>query len=209
MFQRAKSKENKMIRLHEMMDRADHLFQTQNYHDITLTTIGKELGITRTALYKYVSSKEEIFLKIIIEKQKNVYDEIVAQLNTHEKNMDTLASSMTEVLYNHIDFIKYFQILTAILETNVQLENLVEFKVRSNENSKELYTLIQEITNFTYEQTFHFYLTVLYHTIYLSDIAFPNSKYYEAMKLANLPIATIDFKKELNHFIKVYLANNI
>lgn len=116
---------------------------------------------------------------------------------------------MTEVLYNHIDFIKYFQILTAILETNVQLENLVEFKVRSNEDSKELYSLIQEITNFTYEQTFHFYLTVLYHTIYLSDIAFPNSKYYEAMKLANLPITTIDFKKELNHFIKVYLANNI
>lgn len=208
MFQRAKSKENKMIRLQEIMDRADYLFKTQNYHEITLTTIGKELGITRTALYKYVSSKEEIFLKIIIEKQKNVYDEIVDTINKKGKTLESLSTSISEVLYHHIDFIKYFQILTSILETNVQLENLVEFKVRSSEDSKELYSIIQEITNLTYEQTFHFYLTVLYHTIYLSDIAFPNSKYYEAMKLANLPIATIDFKEDLIHFIKVYLTNN-
>lgn len=201
MFQRAKSEENKKIRMKEIMVRADSLFQTQNYHDITLTTIAKELGITRTALYKYVSSKEEIFLDIIIEKQKQVYDEIVNLLTLQEKTVNNLAYCITDVLYNHVDFIKYFQILTSIVETNVSIDCLVKFKTRSNQDSKQLYQLIEEITGFNQTEVFHLYLKILYHTIYLSDVAFPNKKYYEAMKIAKLPIATLDFKNELINFI--------
>ena len=37
-------------------------FAERPYHEITLTTIADELGWSRANLYKYVCTKEEVFL---------------------------------------------------------------------------------------------------------------------------------------------------
>lgn len=203
MFIRAKSEENKKIRMQEIMDYADHLFKTHNYHEITLSMISNEIGIGRTGLYKYVSSKEEIFLNIILEKQKKVMDEIVAELKDKEATLHDFAQVTTEVLYNHIDLIKYFQILTTILETNASLDTLINFKTKCFLDSQEFYSVIKSITHFSDEKTFNFHLSILHHATFLSDVAFPNKTYYEVMQAANLPAAKIDFKKELIHFIEI------
>ena len=60
-FIRAKSQENKNIRIQQIMDTTDKLFYEKTYHEITLTMIAKEMNLARGGLYKYVTSKEEIF----------------------------------------------------------------------------------------------------------------------------------------------------
>lgn len=60
-FVRARSAEQKEARMEEVKRAADRLFSAKPYHDITLTTIAAELSWTRANLYKYVTSKEDIF----------------------------------------------------------------------------------------------------------------------------------------------------
>ena len=64
-FIRAKSQENKNIRMQQIMDVTDRLFHEKTYHEITLSVIAEEVNLARGGLYKYVSSKEEIFLMIL------------------------------------------------------------------------------------------------------------------------------------------------
>ena len=130
-FIRAKSQENKNIRLQQIMDVTDRLFHEKTYHEITLSVIAKEVGLARGGLYKYVISKEEIFLMIYLQKEKAMIDDIVEQLINEKITPDLLSEVMSKTIYQHLDFIKYHQILNAIIETNVTIEKLAEFKVKT------------------------------------------------------------------------------
>ena len=46
-FIRAKSQENKNIRIQQIMDTTDKLFYEKTYHEITLTMIAKEMNLAR------------------------------------------------------------------------------------------------------------------------------------------------------------------
>ena len=61
-FIRARSPEQKGQRLDEIKGAVRRQFAERPYHEITLTTIAEELGWSRANLYKYVTTKEEIFL---------------------------------------------------------------------------------------------------------------------------------------------------
>lgn len=69
-FIRARSSEQKEFRMSEIKNAADMLFKKHPFSDITLTTIAENLGWSRANLYKYVTTKEEIFLAIVEEKME-------------------------------------------------------------------------------------------------------------------------------------------
>ena len=123
-FIRAKSQENKNIRIQQIMDTTDKLFYEKTYHEITLTMIAKEMNLARGGLYKYVTSKEEIFLMIYLQKQGIMLQDIVNNLSRDKINPDSLSKVISQTIYQHLDFIKYHQILNAIIETNVTVEKL-------------------------------------------------------------------------------------
>ena len=51
-------------RREEIMDVCESLYRTMNFKDITLKEIGKVTSFTRTSIYNYFHSKEEIFLAL-------------------------------------------------------------------------------------------------------------------------------------------------
>ena len=61
-FVRARSEEQKQARMAEIKVAADELFCSVPYQEITLSTIAGKLSWTRANLYKYVTTKEEIYL---------------------------------------------------------------------------------------------------------------------------------------------------
>ena len=77
-FVRARSAEQKEARMEEVKRAADRLFSAKPYHEITLTTIAAELSWTRANLYKYVTSKEDIFLVLCGEKMSAYMDALLA-----------------------------------------------------------------------------------------------------------------------------------
>lgn len=64
-FQRARSDKQKNIRMSEIVNATINLYESLQYDKITLALIAKQLSFSRANLYKYVSTKEEIFLLII------------------------------------------------------------------------------------------------------------------------------------------------
>ena len=65
-FKRARNKNNKAKRWNEIIHSAIHLFEKKSYAEITIKDIAKDTSFTRANIYKYISTKEEIFLEIII-----------------------------------------------------------------------------------------------------------------------------------------------
>lgn len=203
-FQRAKSPENKNIRLNRIMEITDDLFHRYTYHEITLSTISKEMGLARGGLYKYVTSKEEVFLLLYLKKEEAFVKEISDALETVQVNIEGFADIFSEHLFAHLDLLKYHQILTAIIETNVSVEKLAEFKSRNH----AIITGLCSALHFHDEKRwFHTYLTIMYHAVYLYDRVAYHDNYEAAMKLAGLEIERIDFKEELARFIQIIFSN--
>lgn len=199
---RAKGEKNKRIRFQEIMDVTDQLFQTNNYHEIGLTEIAKEMNMVRSGLYKYVASKEEIFLEIYLQKQSHTIDLIFEKLEGQLINQDILKEAIVYGFKENFDHIKYHQILNAIIETNVSVEKLADFKIKNNRMIERLLIIMQNTLHLpNKEAAFDLYLSILYHCVYLYDRVVNHQKYLEAMKLADLPVIPLDFTKALTDYI--------
>lgn len=206
-FLRAKSEENKRIRMRQIMDAADRLFHRSPYHDITLSAIADEVGLARGGLYKYVTSKEEIFLAVYAQKESAAVDAVTERLNARVLGAEAFSETVADVLEKHLDLFKYHQILNAVIETNVSIERLAEFKRKSYLYRRELLGIVEEGFGISEERAFGLYLTVLYHCVCLYDRIAYRESYVRAMELAGLPIAEVDFKRDLARFIGVQLAD--
>ena len=62
----------------EIKKAASDLFDEVPYSEITLTTIAKRLSWKRANLYRYVSTKEEIFLDLIEDRMCAYYADLDA-----------------------------------------------------------------------------------------------------------------------------------
>lgn len=126
----AGSVERTNARKEEIINACEKLYQTMSFKEITLKEIGKETSFSRTSIYNYFQTKEEIFLALL----KREYDLWTMRLReaadthdtmTDDEIADVLASSLCErkqllkiLSMNHYD-----------LEENSRMEPLVEFKV--------------------------------------------------------------------------------
>ncbi len=117
-----------------------------SFKDITLKDIGKETGFSRTSIYNYFQTKEEIFLAIL----KREYDSWIRQLEeateSHEKMTDDeIADILARTLDEHRQLLKIMSMNHYDLEDNSRMELLVDFKVSYG---KALKTVMVMLANF-------------------------------------------------------------
>lgn len=126
----AGSIERTNARKEEIINACEKLYQTMSFKDITLKEIGKETSFSRTSIYNYYQTKEEIFLALL----KREYDSWITQLNdvTESKNTmsdDEIADVLARTLDEHRQLLKIMSMNHYDLEENSRMEQLVEFKV--------------------------------------------------------------------------------
>lgn len=126
----AGSIERTNARKEEIINACEKLYQTMSFKDITLKEIGKETSFSRTSIYNYYQTKEEIFLALL----KREYDSWVAQLNDVTESKDTMsddevADVLARTLEEHKQLLKIMSMNHYDLEENSRMEQLVEFKV--------------------------------------------------------------------------------
>lgn len=51
------------IKYNRLMEKAEELFISLGYKGVSMDQIAKEAGISKMTIYKYFSSKEELFVK--------------------------------------------------------------------------------------------------------------------------------------------------
>lgn len=126
----AGSIERTNARKEEIINACEKLYQTMSFKDITLKEIGKETSFSRTSIYNYYQTKEEIFLALL----KREYDSWITQLNDVTESKDTMsddeiADALARTLEEHKQLLKIMSMNHYDLEENSRMEQLVEFKV--------------------------------------------------------------------------------
>jgi AcrR family transcriptional regulator len=205
-FVRARSLEQKQLRMNEIMKTTDKLFSEHTYHEITLTTIAEALHWSRGNLYKYVTTKEEIFLELYLEKQENYFSAIESAFaNKDQLSATAFVDLWTSVLAENLDFLQYYSILTTIIETNVSLERLAEFKKKASAGFEPINQILSKHCNLSLDRAAMLYWALLFHACGLNNVCSINPIVKEAMKMAGLPEFENNFAGDFHDFMMICL----
>ncbi|MBP5406587.1 TetR/AcrR family transcriptional regulator [bacterium] len=116
-------------RKEELVDACEKLYQTKTFGEITLKEIGDAAEFTRTAIYSYFQTKEEIFLALL----QREYSKWIAELVEIEKSKvkftaPKLAVMLARSLQNRVQLLKLLSMNLYAIEENSRDANLIEFK---------------------------------------------------------------------------------
>lgn len=204
---RARSDEQKAERLEEVKAALDHQFATRPFHEITLTTLADELGWSRTNLYKYVATKEEVFLAVFADKRDAYMDALEAALPAGcGFDNATIASVWAGIACAHRDFFRYGDLLYSVIETNVGYEKLKEFKRRYYENLKPFSAQMAGVLGIAPERVEHFTNTVYHHCVGLAGSCLNNPRVLRALEELGVESAPVDFQAETRDFVAMLLS---
>ncbi len=205
---RARSPEKKQERFNQIMEVTNDLFLKHSYHDITLTTIAKALNWSRGNLYKYVNTKEEIFLEIYLSKQKEFIDALKESFELKKIDQVYFANKLSQCFDQHRLYLRYHNILSSIIETNVSVEKLADFKIKSYKQREYFFELLQvQCPHLSLKQVKMLFLTLMYHACGLDSHTHGTKLLEDAMNLANLEIYYDDYCQLMSNFIIMCLNN--
>lgn len=207
-FIRARSSAHKEQRMAEIKQAADELFHEKSYHEITLKGISERLGWSHAALYKYVSTKEDIFLELCADARGEYVSSLLAVYpNGCAYSHEVLAQVWTEQLNSHRDYLAYSDLLFTIIETNVSAERLAEFKRGYFEEIDLLSKRFHENLGIEPDRAGQLFNSVLFHAVSINGWCAENPLVAEAMEIAGLEQRVPDFKEEMRDFIEMCLAH--
>ncbi len=209
-FERARSKEQKNIRIKQITASARKLFETQKYEEITLAGIAKELSFTRANLYKYVATKEEIFLLILIEDISSWIEDIKKRfLGKENISTEEFAKAWAEVLDSNREMIKVLSLMYSIIEKNVTVDKLVSFKLEFFREFQKVLDLIQTLLpDIPQEKAYKFIQMQMYFVIGLYPATRENKIQKQAIEKAGIPYIVPDLVSTITDFILI-LINSI
>lgn len=207
-FIRARSSAQKEQRMAEIKQAADELFHEKSYHEITLKGISERLGWSHAALYKYVGTKEDIFLELCADARGEYVSSLLAAYPSGcSYSHEVLAQVWTEQLNSHRDYLAYSDLLFTIIETNVSAERLAEFKRGYFEETDLLSKRFLENLGIEPDRAGQLFNSVLFHAVSINGWCAENPLVAEAMEIAGLEQRVPDFKEEMRDFIEMCLAH--
>ena len=192
----------------EIKQAADELFHEKSYHEITLKGISERLGWSHAALYKYVGTKEDIFLELCADARGEYVSSLLAAYPSGcAYSHGVLAQVWTEQLNSHRDYLAYSDLLFTIIETNVSAERLAEFKRGYFEEIDLLSKRFHENLGIEPDRAGQLFNSVLFHAVSINGWCAENPLVAEAMEIAGLEQRVPDFKEEMRDFIEMCLAH--
>ncbi len=117
-------------RKEEIINACEKLYQTMSFKEITLKEISAETSFTRTSIYNYFQTKEEIFLALLQREYElwNVQlSEMMSQFPALTK--DEFADKVAHSLEKRSQLLKIMSMNHYDMETGSRPERLAEFKV--------------------------------------------------------------------------------
>jgi len=130
---RARSDEQIEQRIKEIVDATARLYEGHRFEEITFAMIAKEADFTRSNLYRYFETKEDIFLELLKYDIETWREDILENFPVESMSLYELAKAWVDLVLNHRRMVKLFTILFTLLERNASLEALTAFKQKINE----------------------------------------------------------------------------
>ncbi len=196
-WERARSDKQKKLRINEILTAAALLEAEYKYDDITIVAIAKEASFTRSNLYKYFETKEEIFLELIKFDLTVWFDDIAGEMQKKKKLSPKQFSSLwATVLVRHQRLVRLLPLLNSTLEPNVSLEKLVSFKQTFFHISSQIVPIIMRVLNgISHKKALEFFTMQGVFAMGLHLNTCQTEKQLKAVDLAGGAHTPIDFKK--------------
>ena len=116
-------------RREEIIAACRKLYETMSFKDITLKEIGQQTSFTRTSIYNYFETKEEIFLALFAQEYELFTEDLESLCRQNERmTLDELSSALAHALERRSLMLKLLSMNLYDMEANSRMERLVAFK---------------------------------------------------------------------------------
>lgn len=199
---RARTDEQKEERMSQIKMAADELFKSMPYTEITLSTIAEKLDWSRANLYKYVTTKEEIYLEITQDRMTEYLESLLIVFPEGCKfSPETVAEIWTAQVASHEDYFRYVSFLLTIIERNVTVERLTAFKKTYYDHAFVLQKRLSYALGITEDQADNLYLSIMnYGASYFTNCQ-SNPLIIQALKTLNIKPKELNLARDVKDFI--------
>lgn len=124
------SRELTEARREEIIAACEKLYKTVSFKNITLKDIGKATTFTRTSIYNYFQTKEEIFLALL-QKEYEMWIGSIRKIREGNEQMEPVefADALAHSLEERETLLKIMSMNHYDMEENSRMERLIDFKV--------------------------------------------------------------------------------
>jgi AcrR family transcriptional regulator len=206
-FQRARNAEQKDIRINEILDAATELYDTTIFQNITMVSIAKKLNFSRANLYKYFSTKEEIYLYVMLREfnlwVKDLQDTYSKEPLLSEREFSRL---WAETLFKHERFLQLYSINNTVLAKNSSVEILVTYRKKLYNFGIELKKILKNYIPYLTEQRLNYFLQCQLDYmvgLYPKTLLSVNQK--KAIEISNIETINKNFVDSFSRFMEIIL----
>lgn len=130
-------------RREEIISACEKLYQTKGFKEITLRDIGAITSFTRTSIYNYFQTKEEIFLAIL-KREYDLWSEELNQIIESQSTMskEEIADCLAGTLDKRQQLLKLLSMNHYDMEENSRMEALTDFKISYGKTIRTVMTLL-------------------------------------------------------------------
>ena len=189
-------------RREEIINACEQLYQTMSFKEITIKEIGAVTSFTRTSIYNYFQTKEEIFLALM----QREYDLWVADLQKLVKDNETLSSdelakALAYSLTRREQLLKLLAMNHYDMEANSRPENLTEFKISYGASLNAVRSCLDKFCSYMKDEEKTEFIFVFFPFLFgVYPYTVATEKQLTAMKQANIKFV------KLSVFDIVYLC---
>jgi len=207
---RARSDEQIEQRIKEIVQATARLYEENRFEDITFAMIAKEANFTRSNLYRYFQTREDIFLELLKHDIVVWREDILENFSNGSPSLREVAEISVELILKHKRMVKLFTILFTLLEPNASRAALTAFKRKITEEISMVARFLSTKLPFPSVETAAEFLTT---QSYLAMGAYPmmnlTSKQKEAMQTIGLETSPKYFQERLTRSIEILLDGYI
>lgn len=182
------SEELTNARKEEIIDACASLYETKSFRDITIRDIGEKTSFTRTSIYNYYHSKEEIFLALLRREHEAWTEDLNGISRQYGKlSAEEFADKLARSLEKRGCMLKLLSMNLYDMEGNSRIENLVDFKRVYADSMKALTSCLEKFFPYMTETDVQEFLYAVYPFLFgIYPYTTATEKQKQAMDLAHI-----------------------
>ena len=195
-------------RREEIIDACAALYEKMNFKDITIKEISKYTSFTRTSIYNYFRTKEEIFLALFQREYELWIDDLTHLAGDNQRlSADDFASKLASSLEKRQRLLKLLSMNMYDMEENSSMDSLVAFKYAYGRSINALKVCLKKFFPQMAERDAENFIFTFFPFIYgIYPYTYVTEKQREAMKKAGVEFKYLSVYEMAYMEIKKLLA---
>ena len=195
-------------RREEIIAACRKLYETMSFKDITLKEIGQQTSFTRTSIYNYFETKEEIFLALFAQEYELFTEDLDRLCKQNESlALDELSSALAHALERRPLMLKLLSMNMFDMEANSRMERLIAFKTAYGKSKDAMDACLQQFAPGLSAQKRQTFLYALLPFVYgLYPYTMVTEKQKQAMREAGISYVYMGTYEMAFDFIRTLLG---